>query len=1361
MNYVARQVVTFDNQVSSGAKAATADLEKLAAAGDKVEATVTKVGRTASSLKRSFDPVTKAAQDLASAKRSLADVERRLSDDMAKGKTSLEEYNRSVAGATALVEKRAAALRAANQAAGELSAITQQGTQHIKLQAHEVTNLTYQLQDAVVQLAGGQNPFLIMMQQGPQATGAVGGTTRAWALLRQEMTASRVAIAGTALVFGTLAVLAEANERSLNNLQNRLRATRTDYEAMAATVNEASKSFAASSQFSTSDARAAGQILASSRSFTGTAKDLEALQRVVGDLATVMGQDLPTAAATLAQAMREPADVARELAEKQLTGFTNSLTRQVQLMELAGKRGEAYALVLDRVKQATAGAANNRSDLEKMLSDAKDVLQQAVQEMTPLATRFFGMMRDIFVMAAELDAKVLEGSGVASLLGLRRGGSASTAGSGSGGTPVVTDRSRIESALGQVASINPRSYQRETLRAQQQGLRDALNTPGITADEARNVRAALAELGAQYAGLEGPVGGFLRGLANQAKLAGVAEGAARDLAQAEHDAHEAARQASGGMASAAVVAEARALTQQRLNGQLSEARQSLYQQAEAQAAVTAAVSQGVRATQDAEDAATAWRESMKYGTVGSKEQQAAVLDLVDGYQRLRAEQRARAEQDALAGQDRQLQALDDERKLIGLTADERERELAALRERQKILAEGNELGTEESKRREDNARRIADQTRENTQLSNSWAELGRIGENAFDRVGDAITEAFSQGSLKAISFGQIARGVMSSVVQDVLKLGVINPALNALLGGARGTLGGALTVASGGSGGGLLGGAGSLLSGVGAFGNISEVLGMGSLTEMLGLGSLAGAGGLGGLMSTPLWGAGQMFGPMSAAAPTTAFYGAGTTTLGGALAGVGGGFAIGTLLNSLVGGKANGGMIGAGVGAGLGLLVGGPLGALIGGGAGGLLGGLFGPGKPNPAASVQYGVNSDGQLTVTGSKSKWMDDAEAVGAMQEALVKLNTTINSLGLSIDASVTGQTHFGKDSSPEEDQRNLTLAILEGLRGGSATMQQVIQQELGKAYGGDDNLDRALGNVAWVKDVYDVLVNPPEAVSAFQQSVDAVMASFDAAKVKATELGLATDQLVAKQLEQVFALQQQRDAAVWGLDRGLEIRRMRAGGQDQAADLLSFDIAAIAERAAYKANLESLGQSAEDVTARMLDLERTLNAERLSIVEQYAERARQAQESAASSALGLISNLSAYAQSLSFGAGSVLNPRQQFQEAQRQFLTLSAQIDAGDYSRLGELQGVAETYRQLSGQVNGSGTGYVDTVSQITNTLSRVSSASAQALTDAVFIAEQRSSTVQLTAAIEQMAARVVAAIQANNLPANAPARASVNA
>lgn len=77
-------------------------------------------------------------------------------------------------------------------------------------------------------------------------------------------------------------------------------------------------------------------------------------------------------------------------------------------------------------------------------------------------------------------------------------------------------------------------------------------------------------------------------------------------------------------------------------------------------------------------------------------------------------------------------------------------------------------------------------------------------EQSFSTIGSSITSAMTQGGQSVVTFGSIARGVLSELTQQIIKMAVINPALNALMGGNRPTADGAMT--------GLMAGAGGLLT---------------------------------------------------------------------------------------------------------------------------------------------------------------------------------------------------------------------------------------------------------------------------------------------------------------------------------------------------------------------------------------------------------------------------------------------------------------------------------------------------------------------------------------------------------------------
>jgi trimeric autotransporter adhesin len=383
------------------------------------------------------------------------------------------------------------------------------------------------------------------------------------------------------------------------------------------------------------------------------------------------------------------------------------------------------------------------------------------------------------------------------------------------------------------------------------------------------------------------------------------------------------------------------------------------------------------------------------------------------------------------------------------SVDVRTRELAVFKQRQELQKSGANLDSAASRQALAYAAALADA---NTQLqinTQALQEIGNLGTQVFDQVGNAITQAFVGGQGAAINFGNVARAVMTSVLQEILKLAILNPILNSVVGGANRTTLDQVLGAIGGGGGSSSGGGVSQLKDLASTGS-SVLSGGSSILQALGyqgLGGqinalfggpgtslLAGTGlGSGGsigsaitaFLNTPLYGgtgAGLAGGFASDAAISGGAAAGGfapVTTLGsllgGVAGGVGGGFAIGSLSGSLVQGAMNkvgpaptigagtGALVGAG--AGLALTLGNPIGALIGGLIGGLAGGtgggFIGPRPPSTYSGTQIFVDDQGRLTVglssnQGTVSNRNATNDAVKALNDFTAATNTAVASLG-----------------------------------------------------------------------------------------------------------------------------------------------------------------------------------------------------------------------------------------------------------------------------------------------------------------------------------------------------------------------------
>lgn len=148
-----------------------------------------------------------------------------------------------------------------------------------------------------------------------------------------------------------------------------------------------------------------------------------------------------------------------------------------------------------------------------------------------------------------------------------------------------------------------------------------------------------------------------------------------------------------------------------------------------------------------------------------------------------------ASQKTIDGYKEQLSLLETESGLLSANSDIRGKEMALIKERL-AMSKAEVTDQEQIAERLRLVGEIYDKQLDFTQRKNSFDELARVGEQAFDRIGSAITSAFADGSLKAVDFGKITKAVLSEIAQAALRMAVVNPVLNAVFGGARGTISG-------------------------------------------------------------------------------------------------------------------------------------------------------------------------------------------------------------------------------------------------------------------------------------------------------------------------------------------------------------------------------------------------------------------------------------------------------------------------------------------------------------------------------------------------------------------------------------------
>lgn len=392
------------------------------------------------------------------------------------------------------------------------------------------------------------------------------------------------------------------------------------------------------------------------------------------------------------------------------------------------------------------------------------------------------------------------------------------------------------------------------------------------------------------------------------------------------------------------------------------------------AQMAAAYNKGNEAVLNATASQKAWTEAEKLFPASVAQQAEAVGALTKAYrdQARTAAEAATAQQNA--GSRDNLALIAGETQSIGMNSDARDKLIATMKAEQEMHRRFGDVLPQEAQDYINLAASTVEAQNRLTQVQNSFTDFQNIGVNAFNSVGDAIVQALTQGTNKTINFGDVFKGVLASIIKQLMQLAVINPVLNSLFGGTRGTLDSVMG-AVGAGGAASLGGASATeasgFSGAGAMMDVGKLL-IGGLATSGGL--AAGATGMfgnaGSATTAALNGMGGTFGPATAGevatqsisqglgigADTAGTIGTAVSSISSALPYIG--TAIGVISSVAKGDYRGAGLIGAG--ALVGSIIPG-VGTAIGAAVGGLIGSMLPNHPKNPFMQVDEGVR-DGHL---------------------------------------------------------------------------------------------------------------------------------------------------------------------------------------------------------------------------------------------------------------------------------------------------------------------------------------------------------------------------------------------------------------
>lgn len=222
-----------------------------------------------------------------------------------------------------------------------------------------------QFTDIVVSLQSGQAPLTVLLQQGGQLKDMFGGAGNAAKALGGYVVGLinpfTVAVAAVG-AFGYAMTLAEAESRKLSNIGIAFQATGRAALLSAEDIKSLRREMSLMPGISKDAAGAVITEFARTRDIG--ADMLKGLSRGIGDFAVALGQDVPTAAKTLAKAFADPVKGAQDL-DDALGFLTSNQQLTIKAMVEAGDKAGAQKLMLEALTVATKGLAKEGTELEK------------------------------------------------------------------------------------------------------------------------------------------------------------------------------------------------------------------------------------------------------------------------------------------------------------------------------------------------------------------------------------------------------------------------------------------------------------------------------------------------------------------------------------------------------------------------------------------------------------------------------------------------------------------------------------------------------------------------------------------------------------------------------------------------------------------------------------------------------------------------------------------------------------------------------------------------------------------------------------------------------------------------------------
>lgn len=346
--------------------------------------------------------VDKAVADTRKLKRSIESEMKNAEKEIQRIKYAVEDYGKEVSAVTLMQRQLAEGGRYANLAkssdtfakamlkeAAALDAVMAaqknlngaRSSKEMGLDRFQKQALAYQTTDIVTSLAGGQNPLMVLLQQGGQLRDQFGGFRELFSAISQVVTLSRVAFVGLGGALGVVGLAAYKGAAELAKLRDDLILTNNYAGITASGFVKLSRSLADDLRISIGDAKTIfGSLVASGKI---TQANLDSVATAIGMVAKLSDESAEAVMQKLLPAFDGTTSSAQRL-NQQYNFLTITQFKYIEQLNRQGKLQEAAKFTADALTDSLQGQKRELGFLESAWSKT-----------TKAASEFWNMMLNI------------------------------------------------------------------------------------------------------------------------------------------------------------------------------------------------------------------------------------------------------------------------------------------------------------------------------------------------------------------------------------------------------------------------------------------------------------------------------------------------------------------------------------------------------------------------------------------------------------------------------------------------------------------------------------------------------------------------------------------------------------------------------------------------------------------------------------------------------------------------------------------------------------------------------------------------------------------------------------------------------